>query len=92
MPAYLASGSLILRFGEGDIAICTARAADSPYANEIAFAENHEPRPIGSANPEHIGRSTADLACPVRLVFDRVESVDVLIGQLQALRAGMCSA
>lgn len=98
MPHYTndSDGSLVLHFGQGDIAVCTGRATDSRAAHdedELLFVVGQGKHPIG--DPAGLeGRRTdelreAGLQTPVRLVFDNIESLDVVLDKLWRLREGM---
>jgi hypothetical protein len=86
MIYYDPFGSLVLQFGSGDIGIHNARAVDKDYENELVFA----PQPvhvIGERNDEFVGKSSEDIAVPVRMIFDKVESLDAVADMLATLRS-----
>lgn len=85
MPIYEAAGSLILHFGHGDIAVCNGRNAEKDYEDEICFIRQ-EPHRIGESGDGLIGQVTDAVDCPVRFIFDKVESLDVVIEELGKLR------
>lgn len=89
MPIYEASGSLILHFGYGDIAISTGRNVEKTIEDELVFTGQSPPKPIGRTDDGMTGLDSQYLGSPVRMIFDQVESLDVLIEQAQALRQKM---
>jgi hypothetical protein len=92
MPIYEAAGSLVLHFGHGDIAVCNGRNVEKAHEDEICFVRQ-EAHSIGeSADAELAGQSTDKIDCPVRLVFDKLESLDVVVDELLKLRAKMAKA
>jgi hypothetical protein len=87
MPKYLDdSGALVLHFGHGDIAVNTGRRGEN-REDEVVFVLG-EPGEIGRPASLH-GQSTADLNIAVRMIFDNVEALDVVLETLQDLRAKM---
>jgi hypothetical protein len=88
MPIYKAAGSLVLHFGHGDITVGSGRNIEKDYEDELCFVRQ-APHKIGEQNEEVIGRATDAIDCPVRFVFDKIESLDVVIEELQKLRAKM---
>ncbi|BDI33427.1 hypothetical protein CCAX7_54780 [Capsulimonas corticalis] len=89
MPSYPGDdGSLILHFGSGDIAICPSKGLDRECEDEIAFIV-HEPGEVGRYYGEWKGKSTSELNTPVRMIFDTVDALDVVVEQLTTLRFKM---
>jgi hypothetical protein len=88
MPIYEAASSLILHFGHGDIAVCNGRNVEKDYEDEIVFVRQ-EPHEIGASGDELIGKATEAIDCPVRFIFDKVESLDVVMDELGKLRKKM---
>jgi hypothetical protein len=89
MPVYEAAGSLVLHFGHGDIAVCNGRNVEKEQEDEICFVRQ-EAHSIGeSADDELVGKATDTVDCPVRFIFDKVESLDVVVDELLKLRAKM---
>ena len=90
MPLYTDGfNAVIVQFGRGDIAVLRAHHEDEAADTEIILA-GQEPHPIGVGAPELIGRASDSLGeMVVRLCFDNVASLDVLIGELQVLRAAL---
>jgi hypothetical protein len=89
MPIYEGDGSLILHFGRGDVAVVTGRNTEKDYEDELCFVRQSEHEIGAPVDPELAGKATDVVDCPVRLVFDNVESLDVVIEELQKLRAKM---
>jgi hypothetical protein len=91
MPIYEAANSLVLHFGHGDIAVIRGRNVETDHQNELCFVRQSE-RPIGAPVDVEIGGKTTDVVdCPVRLIFDNAESLDVIIEELQKLREKMAA-
>lgn len=88
MPIYEAAKSLVLHFGYGDITVANGRNAEKDYEDEICFVRQ-EPHAIGEENAALIGKATDAIDCTVRLIFDKIESLDVVIEELQRLREKM---
>jgi hypothetical protein len=88
MPIYEAQGSLILHFGEGDISISNGRNAEKDFEDELCFTAQPAHR-IGEENTEIVGKNTKEVGTAVRMVFEKLESLDVLIEQAMILREKM---
>lgn len=91
MPIYNAANSLILHFGHGDIAVCNGRNVEKKHEDELCFVLQ-EPHAIGASGDGLIGQATDTVDCPVRFIFDKVESLDVVVDELLKLRAKMVEA
>lgn len=87
MPIYETGTSKILHFGHGDIGVVIGRSTDLPTEtdNELIFF-SQEARLIGDPSEQHGGETSEDVLCPVRMIFDTPDSIDVLMGQLNELR------
>ncbi len=92
MPIYEAAGSLVLHFGHGDIAVATGRNVEKDFEDELCFVRGQEAHPIGEETPDLIGKQTDSVDCPVRFIFDKIESVEVVIEKLLDLRWKMIEA
>lgn len=80
----------MIEFGEGDVSMSTGKRADVRYPDELIFAQG--PRgAIGREDRELIGASTNDIKPACRLVFHKIESLDVLLERLTFLRGEMAS-
>lgn len=88
MPIYEAAGSQIIHFGHGDIAVALGKNAEKDYEDELCFVRQR-PHPVGEKSDGLIGKATDTVDCPVRFIFDNIESLDIVIGQLNHLRNAM---
>lgn len=68
---HLAKESIVVHFGTGDIAICTGTSRND-FSDEILFIHD-TPHPIGEDTTESFNYKKC--FPPVRLLFDRVESI-----------------
>lgn len=86
-------GETIIQLGDGDVRLSTGRQPENSFDNEVCFIRD-EPRPIGEPSKKYADGTalTADVDCPVRLQFSKVESIDVLIERLQKVRGQMTNA
>jgi hypothetical protein len=86
MPIYVndSDNALMLHFGHGDIEIAHAWDAEN-QTPELAFLAI-EAKPIGAVN-DGPPRLSTYVPVAVRMHFDKVESLDVLIERATALRA-----
>jgi hypothetical protein len=55
----------------------------------MSFILQEPARPIGAEACDLLGAQTDHVQCPVRFIFDKTESVDVVIEKLQGLKAKM---
>lgn len=85
------NGETVVQFGDGDVLICASRQQGQTVENEISLVRD-EPHPIGEYTEKHMGKTTADIDCPVRLQFAKSESVGVLIERLQHVKAQLEAA
>jgi len=76
---HYAHESIVAHFGFGDIHICCAKSRNE-WSDEIALVPS-EVRPIGETGKVD-GKSTLP---PIRLLFDRRESIRVFIEELESL-------
>jgi len=80
-----AKESIVAQFGYGDIRIMTG-ASRNDYSDELLFAPAIEPMPIGYKSEKE------DLPppCfpPIRLLFDKRESIEAVIAELELLLEG----
>ena len=91
MPIYEAANSLIVHFGHGDVLITTGQNVEKPFSDELCFLRD-TPHEIGEHQEGQPGQRTDELDCPLRFVFDKTESIDVLIERLETLRAMIVEA
>ncbi len=93
MPIFTSAvdGVLCLEFGAGDIFVTTARTADSKTDNAVAFLRPDEPGQIGDWTDKYSGKSSVDPEIDVAscMIFNKVESIDVVIQALQVVRANL---
>lgn len=92
MPIYHreVDGATVIHFGIGDIAISPGYDAGTGRWEQLIFSPG-EPGEIGRV-AEHEGMTSDQLPRPITaLVFDNVESLDVVAGELATLRARMIS-
>jgi hypothetical protein len=82
----LAKEAMCVHFGYGDIAITSGVSRNKDYADELIFQHAQEPHEVGEYQDEK-NFDPAPVFPPVRFVFDKVESIDVVIERLQTLRA-----
>jgi hypothetical protein len=82
----MSKNSVEVQFGTGDILIGSGMMGD--YESGLVSLVPHEPQPIGNyikhENP-HVDMSDI----PISLIFQNVESLDVLIERLQTTRKYM---
>lgn len=86
--SYKSGETTVLHFGHGMIDVFKARQRYE-YQDELAFVLRPHPTEIGTVNTDLSGIRTSALECPVRFVFDSVDSIDVIIQQLIELRLEM---
>lgn len=87
MPTYESAGSLMLHFGDGDIAISCGRNRDDGFP-ELAFVVDQSGE-INREAPQFVGQLTDALPCPVRMRFEKLESLAVLEAKIAELRAAL---
>ena len=73
-----------IEFGRGDIRIISSGRVDGSVGY-LALENQDPPRPIGK-NMDQEGDSFSPDRYPVLMSFTKVESVDVLIGELERVR------
>jgi len=89
MPIYNDGDTKVCVFGKGDIAVGTARKIDSDINTTLCLIQDTECNPIGQPNPHHIGLDIEDMNTQIEMIFDNVASIDVVISQLQVIRADL---
>lgn len=77
-------GVYILEFGTGDIAINNAYQCndETELLNEVNFCQG-ETGEIGRNLEDNIGKTSDDLGVAVRMIFNKAESVQVVIDALE---------
>ena len=91
MPILQKGPTITAFFGTGDIAICVGRDADGdPNApeNEVVLVRAN-PHEIGEWTLAFDGKTSDEVDAPIRMVFDKVESVNVMIERLHAVRSNL---
>jgi hypothetical protein len=81
----------MVHLGFGDIAICTSRYEGNKCDNVLDFFQQPY-HPVGSiASQEEMESLTKEFKgfAPVRIAFENVQSLDVLLERLGAIRAEM---
>ncbi len=80
-----AKEAICVHFGYGDISVASGSSRNKEYADELIFRHVLEPHEVGEYETED-NFDPMPVFPPVRFVFDRVESIDVVIERLQNLR------
>jgi hypothetical protein len=79
----------IIEFGHGSVKICPTNDHETMVANGVAFIHDNEPKPIGTKNPADEGKDIRDFDNVVLLMFKNLDSLDILIEDLNTVRRGM---
>lgn len=74
--------SVVAHFGYGDIQICAAQSRNEHW-DELCLHPSLEKHPIGEKGDP---KDFTPIFPPIRLVFDKRESIDALIAELNVLR------
>lgn len=75
------NGVTILEFGDGDIFVGGGYLVERKTPS-VSFMQN-EKGEMGREWPEAIGKIDTDLNVKVRMIFNKIESIDIVIEQLQ---------
>lgn len=79
----------VCRFGTGDILVSTVKqSAEMTYENSVSFSK-YEKHPVGTTHEELIGKSLEEVDCHALMIFEKRESLDVVIEALQFIREQM---
>ncbi len=78
----LATESMVVHTGSGDV-MCCAASSRFNYTDELVFQFAPECHEVGETGPA--GQA---LFPSVRILFDRVESIDVVLDQLRKVKEG----
>jgi hypothetical protein len=78
----------VLEFGTGDILVSIAKLNDNQYDNCLCFSPQ-DPGPVGVEYPEHIGKTAEELKTKVMMVFNSVESLQVVTHFLDIIKEQM---
>jgi len=89
MPIYNDGDTKVCIFGKGDISVCTFKYDGSGLDTVLGFVQDTKDNPIGTINEHHIGLSADEMDTQVIMHFDNVVSVDIVISQLQVIRADL---
>ena len=81
------SETVFVHLGIGDVSIETG-SSRSELMDELFFIQSPNQGEIGAYNNDAIGKPTCP---PVRIVFDKIESVDVVIDALKKIRKALKS-
>lgn len=88
MPIEESNGCTTAQFGNGDIAICVGRPTEGPPdapRNHVVLVRD-VPNKIGEWTAAYDGKSHDEVDAPIRMIFDSVDSVDVMIERLQQVK------
>ncbi|MGG1659519.1 hypothetical protein [Brevibacillus sp. NRS-1366] len=88
MPIVDEYGSRQLHFGSGDISAGGGLLAMDETVGVVTF-QQQAPREIGTKGEYGPGHELEARDTPVRMTFDKVESIDVVIRQLVEVRVMM---
>lgn len=87
---FKAGGVKVVQFGNGTVQIMPSIIKDDgEIYGTLSFGELDEPVPIGQDIPVDGIKNDVDLGAQVRMVFTKVESLDVVIEGLQKVRVMM---
>ena len=79
----------VAKFGFGSVSVCPTNNGNTMIANGV-FLHDDVARPIGTKNSEEKGRDVRSFDVEsILLSFENVESLDVLLNDLQIVRKGM---
>lgn len=79
-----------LEFGHGDIKVSPALLETDDIVGAVCFF-NQEPHIIGDYEKHHPNEIKAIYETPVRMTFEKVESIDVVIWALEEAKKMMLS-
>lgn len=82
-------GLKIVEFGHGSVKICPTNDPETMIANGVVLIHDNEPKPIGNKNPADMGKDVRNFDNVVLLMFKSVDSLDILIEDLNTVRRGM---
>ena len=95
MPIYQdVDGHPVVHLGVGDVVIALGRALNSPaeYRDELVFLEGFRAQAVGAACPEADGTMTQPGQAAVRVIFDTIAALDVVLAKLMELRQDLGGA
>ncbi|MGG1662908.1 hypothetical protein [Brevibacillus sp. NRS-1366] len=88
MPIIDEYGSRQLHFGSGDISVGGGTLAMDEVVGVITF-QQQVLQEVGTRSENEPGHALEPNETPVRMTFDRVESIDVVMRQLQEVKKMM---
>jgi hypothetical protein len=89
VPIVKVKRSTQLEFGYGDIEVAPALLESEDIVGVICFFQREEAAPIGEHSEYATNKKVLIKETPVRMLFDRVESIDVLIWALEETKRFM---
>jgi hypothetical protein len=91
MPIYSVGneGNKEVHFGTGDVKISSGWLKDDMSVGVLILRQHDEPKGIGYLE-EHLPPEEIEVGqAPVRMIFNKVESIDVLIERLEKVKEHM---
>jgi hypothetical protein len=89
MPITTIENTRQLEFGYGDIEVCPALLESDEVIGAVAFFQNENANPIGE-HKDHEPNMKVDVTdSPIRMTFEKVESIDVVIWALEKTKRMM---
>lgn len=82
------NGNVVMLFGSGDIRVSAGATADTMDAGTVCFFRK-EPGPIGGFTPLEKPVTVSPEDIPVYMIFEKTESIDVVIDALQRAKRFM---
>lgn len=89
MPITKINNSVELEFGSGDIEVMPGLIEDDFSVGAVCFMQKQSATPIGTHTDYQPNKVAQIEDTPVRMVFKKVESIDVVIRSLQEARKYM---
>jgi hypothetical protein len=80
-----------IHFGTGDIKVSSGWLKDDRSVGVLVLRQHDEPKPIGHLEDHFPHDEVEEGQAPVRMTFNKVESVDVLIERLEKVKEYMIS-
>lgn len=91
MPIVNIGESKQLEFGHGDIVVSPGLLKTDDVIGAVCFV-NHEPREIGFHEDHYPNEVKTIDETPVRMIFEKIESIDVVIWALEEVKRMMTEA
>jgi hypothetical protein len=89
MPITKIEESVQLEFGSGDIEVMPGLLATDSSVGAVCFLQKQEATPIGTHTDYEPYKVAEIEETPVRMVFNKAESIDVVIRSLQEAKEFM---